>query len=603
MSASGGQEGGGGNDEKTRNAEAWSTVQNRRKSGGDRVERGRGPGVSERGRGFQGRGGGGGKGNPANDPRPRGSAPGSKGGLPTPGRVGARGGARPGSERGTFLNPGASPSPSMASLRRKWMSEGRCLKCGSESHKKKDCDTGSTSASAPPSSRDSSASRATPPVASASKERATPTVGQKRRTTSSTGITPSPKRGPGVAAAAASYAAAAAGTVSVSASKRAAKYSYAEAAAGSPELVAVNDQLKHIPRSKYLEIQKVLSADYLKSCREGISPLKVEDTGHDHTSAWWKLRDHETMLRVRAIISKVDGIECMTRDELLEKRRPLCIMSGLVRGQVTASLTKEELKLILKTEIQEKEIEGRMELASAKVTENGNLIIRILLDDVAEANFAVWANTLHFGVDGKVRFHKVTKKDSSQPDSAAASNADALAGAAALNADAMETEPTNANVTMNLAVSQLSVPERVERLKLIEAEKADLLANLQGEDLENSIRGMMSVQPAQKMVLREAGELQRQLQQQLQQSPERQADGPPHQSTPVLKRSDSVVTVGSMVHGLNQIELAKEIAEGSQALIEDMDAEATAAETAAAAEAEANELLESDSEEKAEKPQ
>ena len=58
-----------------------------------------------------------------------------------------------------------------------------------------------------------------------------------------------------------------------------------------------------------------------------------------------------------------------------------------------------------------------------------------------------------------------------------------------------------------------------------------------------------------------------------------------------------------MVHGLDKIELAKEIKEGSQALIEDMDAEEAAAEAAAVAEAEANELLESDQEEKAEKPQ
>ena len=56
--ASGGQEGSGETDDISIR-EAWGTISHRkRKSGGDRVERGRGPGVSERGRGPQGRGGG-----------------------------------------------------------------------------------------------------------------------------------------------------------------------------------------------------------------------------------------------------------------------------------------------------------------------------------------------------------------------------------------------------------------------------------------------------------------------------------------------------------------------------------------------------------------
>ena len=49
-----------------------------------------------------------------------------------------------------------------------------------------------------------------------------------------------------------------------------------------------------------------------------------------------------------------------------------------------ASLSKDELRLILKAEVREKRIEGRVELASAQVTPNGNLIVRILVDDVGE---------------------------------------------------------------------------------------------------------------------------------------------------------------------------------------------------------------------------
>ena len=104
---------------------------------------------------------------------------------------------------------------------------------------------------------------------------------------------------------------------------------------------------------------------------------------------------------------------------------------------------------------------------------------------------------------------------------------------------------------------------------------------------------MMSMPREKRLVLREAEELQRQQQQQ-QQSPERQADAPPHQSTPLLKRSDSVVTVGSMSMGLNKIQLATEVAESSQALIEDIEADAAAA----AAAAEEKELLASDNDEK-----
>ena len=171
-----------------------------------------------------------------------------------------------------------------------------------------------------------------------------------------------------------------------------------------------------------------------------------------------------------------------------------------------------------------------------------------------------------------------------------------------MNAAAMEgiedTSTMNANVTLNSAVSQLSVPERIERMKRIEAEKADILATLQGQDLETSMQEMMGSMPQEKRrVLREVEEVQRQLQQQQQQpqSPERQADAPPHQSTPLLKRSDSVVTVGSMSAGLNKIQLAAEIAESSQALMEDINADAAAV---AAAEAEEKELLASDNDEK-----
>ena len=114
------------------------------------------------------------------------------------------------------------------------------------------------------------------------------------------------------------------------------------------------------------------------------------------------------------------------------------------------------------------------------------------MDDVGEASLAVWANTLHFGVDGKVLFKKVSSKKP-KPDSAAL-NAD-TPEAAASNAAAMEgiedTSTMNVNVTLNTAVSQLSVPERIERMKRIEAEKADILATLQGPDLELSMQEMM----------------------------------------------------------------------------------------------------------------
>ena len=567
--ASGGNEGGGETDdairEKIRDTEAWFTVRNGRRSGG-REDRGRGS-DSERGRGAQGPRGRGGDGRGTGN-RPRGAARGTRAALPASDRTRDRG-SRPGSERGA--NP-SELNPSMTFLRRKWQAEGRCLKCGSESHYRKNCDANSANSATAsnPSSRDSSASRFTTPAAPTkrgdntdSASAANRTIGHKqRRTASVTGLTPPSKRtyGPPEAGAA-SYAVVAAGS-----GGKKAKYSYAEAAAGSPELVAVTrEELRHIPRSKYLEIQKALSADHLKNCREGNRPIKIEATGHDHSAAWWKLQNEESALRARAIISMVAGIECMTRAELQEKRRPVCILSGLVRGQVTASLTKDELKLILKMEVREKQIEGRVELASAQETPNGNLIVRILVDDVGEASLAVWANTLHFGVDGKVLFKKVSSKKP-KPESAALC---AVAPeAAALNAAAMEgiedTSTMSANVTLNSAVSQLSIPERMERMKRIEEEKEDILAILQGKDLETSMHEMMNMPREKRLVLREAEELQRQQQQRQQQqlqSPERQADAPPHQSTPLLKRSDSTVTIGSMSMGMNKVQLATEIAE------------------------------------------
>ena len=111
---------------------------------------------------------------------------------------------------------------------------------------------------------------------------------------------------------------------------------------------------------------------------------------------------------------------------------------------------------------------------------------------------------------------------------------------------------------------------------------------------------MVSMPQEKRRVLGEAQEVQRQLQQQQQpQSPERQAEAPAHQSTPQLKRSDSTVTIGTMSAGMTKIQLATEIAESSQALMEDLDAD----EAAAAAAMEERELLESDPEEKVENMQ
>ena len=306
---------------------------------------GRGGGPGGRGGTASGRGGAAGTG------KGRGNAaslkPSSSGRAGRENPASGSGGQSDGDRRSRTGDAGGVPSK--RALQKLCYEQGRCVKCGSESHRKAQCPVAVTPSpsnkrvddasfkkpaeTAGTSSRDSSANRGTSSRAS-SASRASSTsktfagtaassASRKRRRdpmASPTGHSPAEKQ----IKRPASYAAAAGGSTGGSAKKT---YTYAKAVEGSLQLVAVTpEELKHIPKSKYLEIQQALSADYIEACKNKRTPPLVEETKHEHAFAWWKLRDEASKRQVQKIVRGL-GYECLLMDELLARRRPIfCLL-------------------------------------------------------------------------------------------------------------------------------------------------------------------------------------------------------------------------------------------------------------------------------------
>ena len=189
------------------------------------------------------------------------------------------------------------------------------------------------------------------------------------------------------------------------------EHSYATVAAEATELVIRNAEGKHITKDKLRELEQVLNDDYLDQILKGEEvqiPL-VEKWDHTATVATVKCIGQYTEDAIRAAAPKV-SVKIMSRSSWEAQKRPTKFITGLVTG-ATANQPKEKLVKLLEVQAKLEKIPGKIELIQTFKTQRpDSIIIKLLVDDIAEARLVEMGNTLRFGFSDKILFEDVKPK-------------------------------------------------------------------------------------------------------------------------------------------------------------------------------------------------
>ncbi len=293
---------------------------------------------------------------------------------------------------------GAAPAPP-ASLKRLWRSTGRCLVCGSESHRVVNCEL------RPPQG----APKPTPeagdnkPVKGKSGN-----GGRKRPRGSASGLTPPAKKtskvsDPKQAAKEAGGKGNGTGKAKPKSKETRRNFSYADAAKGKWEIALVNEEENHISKTVFNDIQSKFLEEVMLRIRENKWVPELDTWTYSTAYATVTTACEES--RKFAIEFAVHlGFKALMLDELRAKRRPTKIFTGLVRGPV-ANLKSEEFARLIAHETRRSGYQGRVEFMSSLPTKSGNAIIRLRFDDIAQGRLAELNSTMRIGIC-KVMFHE-----------------------------------------------------------------------------------------------------------------------------------------------------------------------------------------------------
>ena len=301
-----------------------------------------------------------------------------------------------------------------------WRRNGRCLGCGSEQHRVAQCTagpstpTGSPTSASVPTDRAKQASQSgktregSGPKAPAGKSATNKVTladteprdkgpqshadskGQKRKRSvaSATGQTPPPKK---------------------QATK---KFEYARAAENAVELAIVLEDKGHISRKDFNNLRDAADKLFLEQLEKGETDLiSVETWSYSSTLATVNVTDDKSRSALESVAEKLK-LRVVDMAQLKAERRPVKILSGLLTGPA-AKHPNEVLGKLLKFEADRMKITGRLQIASSvKVPRSGNLLLRILVDDVAEERLKEISYELRFGAAGKTRFEDLKSKHS-----------------------------------------------------------------------------------------------------------------------------------------------------------------------------------------------
>ena len=267
-------------------------------------------------------------------------------------------------------------------IRELWARENRCFRCGSESHHKSSCPLGAkASANA---ARSNSATNKVPLKRGAQAQKPSSKEDQRGVKRSHdpgpSGTTPPAKR-----------------TASTK------KHCYAAAAAGALEVAIVTKDMGHISKRDFEKIRMLVEDAWLEQLEKGEEPFEVEQWLYTSQMATFSVPSERSGLPIERII-KEQGFSIISKMQLLEKRRPTTIITGLVTGSA-ASRERTILERLIKFEAERVGVIGRLEFYAAHlVQKSGNLLLKLIADDRAMACLKELDFELRIGASGRVKF-------------------------------------------------------------------------------------------------------------------------------------------------------------------------------------------------------
>ena len=180
------------------------------------------------------------------------------------------------------------------------------------------------------------------------------------------------------------------------------KFSYASAVSGSKEYAIVTQDNGNIPKEKFERIRKDVMNLMMAQITGGAKPLTVEEWRYTQKITTVHFADRESGKAIQSIVVKYN-YKLIPAEELEAIRKPVKFLTALIRG-AERELSMEWLARILKLEKDRRKIPGRIELTAAnKVERSGNLILRILVDETAEERLKQLGFSITFGTNGRVK--------------------------------------------------------------------------------------------------------------------------------------------------------------------------------------------------------
>ena len=183
------------------------------------------------------------------------------------------------------------------------------------------------------------------------------------------------------------------------------------------EVAIVTKERGHIAKKDYEKIKQAVDDEWLKLLEEGTEPFEVEQWSYTNQLATFSVPNDTSAGQVEAVVRE-HGFLAVPKAAIMNERRPSKILTGLVTGPA-ASRDRTTLERLLRFEAARLKISGRMEYHSAHlVQKSGNLLLKIVVDDVAMQGMEENSFELRIGASGKVKFldDRAEKKINKQED-------------------------------------------------------------------------------------------------------------------------------------------------------------------------------------------
>lgn len=171
-------------------------------------------------------------------------------------------------------------------------------------------------------------------------------------------------------------------------------------------MAVVNDDDGHISKESWTKLQSAFLAENVRRLNAGENMIYVDKFSYDTNLAEIHFTRGESIPTVADLV-KTFNLKLVGKEDLLQRRRPTKLMSGLITAPA-ASLPDETLTKAFKQEVLASKVDGRLEFVSTvTVARSGNKILRILVDDIAVQSLGARGNTLNLMGMGEVLFSDV----------------------------------------------------------------------------------------------------------------------------------------------------------------------------------------------------